>query len=96
MVAERNNDRKKSQKVKPKHSEGRKDLTGVRVIQRNLVYVVGLPLELADEDVILQAKHISLTLIFPLERNHPFHLINVYSVCSFFSVENTLVNMGKS
>ncbi|KAF8079539.1 hypothetical protein N665_1020s0007 [Sinapis alba] len=51
LVAELNNDRKKSQKAKPKAtSEGRKDLTGVRVIQRNLVYVLSLPFDLADED----------------------------------------------
>ncbi|KAF3582957.1 hypothetical protein DY000_02034639, partial [Brassica cretica] len=52
LVAELNNDRKKSQKAaKPKAaSEGRKDLTGVRVIQRNLVYVMSLPFDLADED----------------------------------------------
>lgn len=77
LVAERNIDRKKSQKVKPKPSEGRKDLTGVRVIQRNLVYVMGLPLDLADEDVTLPAKLISLALTFALKRNHLFHLINL-------------------
>lgn len=41
----------KSQKAKAKSSEGRKQLSSVRVIQRNLVYIVGLPLNLADEDV---------------------------------------------
>lgn len=44
-------DRKKIQKSKPKSSDGRKPLTSVRVVQRNLVYIVGLPLNLADEDV---------------------------------------------
>lgn len=43
--------KQKSQKGKIKTSEGRKDLGAVRVIQRNLVYIVGLPLDLADEDV---------------------------------------------
>lgn len=42
----------KSQKAKSKSSEGRKQLNDVRVIRRNLVYIVGLPLDLADEDVI--------------------------------------------
>lgn len=42
----------KNQKAKSKSSEGRKQLSSVRVIQRNLVYIVGLPLNLADEDVI--------------------------------------------
>lgn len=41
----------KSQKAKHKTSESRKQLSSVRVIQRNLVYIVGLPLNLADEDV---------------------------------------------
>lgn len=43
----------KSQKAKAKSSsEGRKQLSSVRVIQRNLVYIVGLPLNLADEEVL--------------------------------------------
>lgn len=41
----------KTQKAKSKSSDGRKQLSSVRVIQRNLVYIVGLPLNLADEDV---------------------------------------------
>lgn len=41
----------KNQKSKSKSSDGRKQLSSVRVIQRNLVYIVGLPLNLADEDV---------------------------------------------
>ncbi|KAJ0260119.1 hypothetical protein HA466_0063700 [Hirschfeldia incana] len=60
LVAELNNDRKKSLKAaKPKaSSEGRKDLslTGVRVIQRNLVYVMSLPFDLADEDQRFQRR----------------------------------------
>lgn len=42
----------KNQKAKSKSADGRKQLSSVRVIQRNLVYIVGLPLDLADEDVI--------------------------------------------
>ena len=53
LVAEISLERKiKSQKAKAKPSEGRKQLSSVRVIQRNLVYIVGLPLNLADEDVL--------------------------------------------
>ncbi|GMJ15456.1 hypothetical protein like AT3G45630 [Hibiscus trionum] len=53
LVAEVNLERKmKSQKAKTKSSEGRKQLSSVRVIQRNLVYIVGLPLNLADEDLL--------------------------------------------
>ncbi|KAL0390480.1 UNVERIFIED_CONTAM: CCR4-NOT transcription complex subunit [Sesamum calycinum] len=47
LVSEMNVEKKlKSQKGKNKTSEGRKQLASVRVIQRNLVYVVGLPLNL--------------------------------------------------
>ncbi|XP_062011575.1 uncharacterized protein LOC133728181 isoform X1 [Rosa rugosa] len=57
LVAEINTERKKSQKTKVKPTtEGRKQLSSVRVIQRNLVYIVGLPLNLADEDQLLQRK----------------------------------------
>ncbi|XP_065857521.1 uncharacterized protein [Euphorbia lathyris] len=53
LVAEINSERKlKSHKVKPKLSEGRMHLTNVRVIQRNLVYIIGLPLNLADEALL--------------------------------------------
>lgn len=53
-MAEINTERKtKSQKAKMKSSEERKQLGSVRVIQRNLVYIVGLPLNLADEDVCI-------------------------------------------
>lgn len=52
LVSEVHMERKmKSQKAKAKSSEGRKQLSSVRVIQRNLVYIVGLPLNLADEEV---------------------------------------------
>lgn len=52
LVAEMNSQHKKKiQKLKPKSSDGRKHLNDVRVIQRNLVYIIGLPINLADEDV---------------------------------------------
>lgn len=38
-------------KAKSKTSEVRSDLTTVRVIKRNLVYVAGLPAKIADEEV---------------------------------------------
>ncbi|GMG98826.1 hypothetical protein Nepgr_000666 [Nepenthes gracilis] len=57
LVSEMNMERKKSQKAKPKLSEGRKQLSSVRVIQRNLVYVVGLPLNLADEDLLQRKEY---------------------------------------
>ncbi|XP_018457202.2 uncharacterized protein LOC108828128 isoform X2 [Raphanus sativus] len=52
LASEGNMERKKVQKSKSKPSDGRKQLTSVRVIQRNLVYIVGLPLNLADEDLL--------------------------------------------
>ncbi|KAG9453274.1 hypothetical protein H6P81_006178 [Aristolochia fimbriata] len=58
MVAEINSERKfKSQKAKPKASEGRKHLSTVRVIQRNLVYVIGIPANLADEDMLERKEY---------------------------------------
>ncbi|KAJ0084960.1 hypothetical protein Patl1_30795 [Pistacia atlantica] len=59
LVAEINFERKiKSQKSKTKTSEGRKQqLSSVRVIQRNLVYIVGLPLNLGDEDLLQRREY---------------------------------------
>ncbi|KAL3625936.1 hypothetical protein CASFOL_030465 [Castilleja foliolosa] len=49
----------KSHKGKVKSSEGRKQVESVRVIQRNLVYVVGLPLDFADEDLLQRNEYFS-------------------------------------
>uniref|UniRef100_A0A7N0TD95 CCR4-NOT transcription complex subunit 4 n=1 Tax=Kalanchoe fedtschenkoi TaxID=63787 RepID=A0A7N0TD95_KALFE len=58
VVAEISTERKvKSQKTKAKPSEGRKQLSSVRVVQRNLVYVVGLPLNLGDEDLLQHKEY---------------------------------------
>ncbi|WCJ41102.1 RNA binding (RRM/RBD/RNP motifs) family protein [Euphorbia peplus] len=57
MVAEIHSERKKSQKTKSKPTDGRKQLSSVRVIQRNLVYIVGLPLNLADEDLLHRKEY---------------------------------------
>ncbi|KAI3507833.1 hypothetical protein L1887_22828 [Cichorium endivia] len=58
LVAEMSVEKKqKSQKGKTKTSEGRKQLSTVRVIQRNLVYIVGLPLNLADEDILQRKEY---------------------------------------
>ena len=59
-MAEKNAEKKhRPQKVKPKAAtaaststvEAKKHLAGVRVIQRNLVYIVGLPAHLCHESV---------------------------------------------
>ncbi|XP_057721941.1 uncharacterized protein LOC130935999 isoform X1 [Arachis stenosperma] len=58
LVAEMNSKhRKKMQKLKSKSTEGRKHLTDVRVIQRNLVYIIGLALNLADEDLLQRKEY---------------------------------------
>ncbi|KAK6231550.1 hypothetical protein SCA6_001623 [Theobroma cacao] len=58
LVAEINSERKqKSQKTKPKVSEGRMHLSNIRVIKRNLVYIIGLPLDLADEDLLQRREY---------------------------------------
>ncbi|XP_026385818.1 general negative regulator of transcription subunit 4-like isoform X2 [Papaver somniferum] len=50
--------RLKSQKGKPKSSDGRKNLSSVRVIQRkNLVYIIGIPSSLADEDLLQHKEY---------------------------------------
>ncbi|KAK6162615.1 hypothetical protein DH2020_002456 [Rehmannia glutinosa] len=58
LVLEMNVEKKlKSHKGKSKSSEGRKQLASVRVIQWNLVYVVGLPLSLAEEDLLQRREY---------------------------------------
>lgn len=47
--------RKKSQQ-KQKDVELRKHLASVRVVQKNLVYVIGLPAKLADEDNLKRSE----------------------------------------
>ena len=49
----------KTQKAKSKSSDGRKQLSSVRVLQRYLVYIVGLPLNLADEDLLQRREYFS-------------------------------------
>uniref|UniRef100_A0A1D1XGE8 CCR4-NOT transcription complex subunit 4 n=1 Tax=Anthurium amnicola TaxID=1678845 RepID=A0A1D1XGE8_9ARAE len=59
MLSEVNAEKKqKSQKTKPKTSvEARKHLNSVRVIQRNLVYIIGLPSNLADETLLERREY---------------------------------------
>lgn len=46
--------RQKDQQKKQKATENRKHLSNVRVVQRNLVFVVGLSPRLADPEVVLE------------------------------------------
>ncbi|OVA18182.1 RNA recognition motif domain [Macleaya cordata] len=58
LVSEINSERRlKPQKVKAKASEGRKHLSSIRVIQRHLVYIIGLPSSLADEDLLQRKEY---------------------------------------
>ncbi|KAL1818939.1 hypothetical protein ACET3Z_013808 [Daucus carota] len=52
LVTELSVEKKVKLKSKSRTPDGRKNLSTVRVIQRNLVYVAGLPLNLADEDLL--------------------------------------------
>ncbi|XP_062203694.1 uncharacterized protein LOC133905908 [Phragmites australis] len=62
-VAEKNAEKKqKTQKVKPKAAatatvEAKKHLASVRVIQRNLVYIIGLPANLCNESVLERREY---------------------------------------
>ncbi|KAG2580112.1 hypothetical protein PVAP13_6NG317300 [Panicum virgatum] len=70
MVPEKNAEKKhKTQKVKPKAAapaaaaattstvEAKKHLASVRVIQRNLVYIIGLPVHLCNESVLERREY---------------------------------------
>ncbi|KAJ8953681.1 hypothetical protein NQ314_007289 [Rhamnusium bicolor] len=49
--------RQRDQQRKAKLSESRKHLASVRVVQRNLVFVVGLPMRLADAEVLKRHEY---------------------------------------
>lgn len=99
MVAEINMDKKgKSHKAKSKTSEGRKQLTSVRVIQRNLVYVVGLPLNLADEDVglfISQPLYVFINVCRYINIYMDVDILNTFLATSFYSGKTILVSTGR-
>nr|XP_027085869.1 CCR4-NOT transcription complex subunit 4-like isoform X1 [Coffea arabica] len=56
-VAKNSSRKSKPPKAKPKTNEVRKDLSNVRVIQRKMAYVIGLPLNLADEDLLQRKEY---------------------------------------
>ncbi|KAI3793387.1 hypothetical protein L1987_36006 [Smallanthus sonchifolius] len=58
-VAGNNFSRKQKQPKanKQKSNEGKKDLSNVRVIQRKMAYIIGLPLSLADENLLQQKSY---------------------------------------
>ncbi|XP_078435372.1 uncharacterized protein LOC144706340 isoform X2 [Wolffia australiana] len=58
VVAEVNAEKKQKPKIKPKiSSDARKHLNSVRVIQRNLVYIIGLPSNMADENLLERREY---------------------------------------
>lgn len=84
-------DRKKTQKSKLKPSEGRKPLTSVRVVRRNLVYIVGLPLNLADEDVRDFFLEILVIISYDLLSDGKVS----FFLFSFSSIKSILVSMER-
>lgn len=55
--------RLKDQQRKQRVTENRKHLANVRVVQKNLVFVVGLPLRLADADVSKVTNNLNKILL---------------------------------
>jgi len=53
--------RLKDQQRKQRVTENRKHLANVRVVQKNLVFVVGLPMRLADADVSMVNNECSIS-----------------------------------
>ncbi|XP_076893578.1 uncharacterized protein LOC143545608 [Bidens hawaiensis] len=49
--------KQKVSKGKSKSNEGKKDLSNVQVIQRKMAYIIGLPLDLADEDLLQRKEY---------------------------------------
>lgn len=57
VVTKKCSKKSKPPKAKPKTIEVKKDLTNVRVIQRKMAYIIGLPLNLADEDLLQRKEY---------------------------------------
>lgn len=49
--------RQKEQQRKQKATESRKHLANVRVVQKNLVFVVGLPIRLAEPNILKKHEY---------------------------------------
>ncbi|XP_062139427.1 LOW QUALITY PROTEIN: uncharacterized protein LOC133848062 [Drosophila sulfurigaster albostrigata] len=57
MIAFKSQKRQRDQQRKQKITENRKHLANVRVVQKNLVFVVGLPPRLADADILKKHEY---------------------------------------
>ncbi|XP_008802330.2 uncharacterized protein LOC103716197 [Phoenix dactylifera] len=90
VVAEINAEKKqKSQKAKTKAStEARKHLSSVRVIQRNLVYIIGLPYNLCDESILERREYFGqYGKVLKVSISRPASAVALQaSNCSTFSV----------
>jgi hypothetical protein len=101
-VAEKNAEKKhRTQKVKPKAApsaaatstvESKKHLASVRVIQRNLVYIIGLPAHLCNESV---SSHPNLIKLCDMFKFYFSYQLYYYYLFRYLSVGSTLANMGK-
>lgn len=84
-------------KAKAKTTEGKKDLTNIRVIQRRMAYVIGLPLSLADENVRTFFTDF-VVLIVALDLNH-LHFFtdkkHLVVFCSSYRKRNFLGSMAR-
>ncbi|KAK1415630.1 hypothetical protein QVD17_31414 [Tagetes erecta] len=57
VVGNSSSHKQKVLKGKSKSHEGRKDFSNVRVIQRKMAYIIGLSLDLADEDLLARKDY---------------------------------------
>lgn len=85
VVTTKKDKKSKPQKAKPKKPEVSKDLSGVRVIQRKMAYIIGLPLSLADENVSFYIL-VSSSLLYLLGHLDCFFFFPPWyiSICAFF------------
>lgn len=88
-------EKKTKAKSKTKTSEGRKQLTSVRVVQRNLVYIMGLPLDLADEEVCTSCFCVSIPTHCTLSSHLPCTIsyLNLVPSCLAFTRERLLCSV---
>ena len=101
-VADKNAEKKqKAQRVKPKAAptatttstvESKKHLATIRVIQRNLVYIIGLPAHLCNESV---SSHPLLSKSCDMFKFYFSYQLYYYFLFRYLSVGSTLVIMGK-
>ena len=84
VVAEVNAEkRQKPQKSKPKTSaDARKHVSGVRVIQRNLVYIIGLPSNLSDENV---RDGFYVCTVFMICFAHVLEIMHIYNIFKMYA-----------